>query len=178
MDAVAIIGISVGGLILLLVLIGLMLPRQVRVERSVMISSTPDRVFPYLNNLKNFVNEWSPWTEKDPNMKQSFSGPDSGVGAHYEWVGDKKKVGTGKMTISKSEENKLVVTDLDFGKRGKATARWILDTEGDKVKVTWDLDTDMGGNPIGRYFGLMMDKWVGGDYEHGLNKLKAKVESA
>jgi hypothetical protein len=42
--------------------------------------------------------------------------------------------------------------------------------------VTWMLDTDMGAGPIGRWMGLMMDKWVGGDYETGLQNLKSLVE--
>jgi hypothetical protein len=35
----------------------------------------------------------------------------------------------------------------------------------------------MGMNPVGRYMGLMMDRWVGGDYERGLLQLKAQVEA-
>jgi effector-binding domain-containing protein len=34
----------------------------------------------------------------------------------------------------------------------------------------------MGASPIGRYFGLMMDRMVGKDYERGLAKLKTVVE--
>jgi effector-binding domain-containing protein len=34
----------------------------------------------------------------------------------------------------------------------------------------------MGASPIGRYFGLMMDRMIGKDYERGLSRLKALVE--
>jgi hypothetical protein len=34
----------------------------------------------------------------------------------------------------------------------------------------------MGVNPVGRWMGLMMDRWVGADYERGLANLKALVE--
>lgn len=32
-------------------------------------------------------------------------------------------------------------------------------------------------NPISRYFGLMMDRFMAPDFETGLNNLKKKVES-
>ena len=33
------------------------------------------------------------------------------------------------------------------------------------------------GNLIGRYFGLMMEKWLGPDYEKGLENLKRVAEA-
>jgi effector-binding domain-containing protein len=44
------------------------------------------------------------------------------------------------------------------------------------TQVTWSLDTDLGAGPIWRYFGLMMDRWVGKDFERGLVNLKALAE--
>ena len=35
---------------------------------------------------------------------------------------------------------------------------------------------DLGNNPIARYVGLMFDKWIGGDYEKGLARLKQVME--
>jgi len=37
--------------------------------------------------------------------------------------------------------------------------------------------SDGGNNPIGRYFGLMFDSMIGGDYETGLAKLKQLAEA-
>jgi hypothetical protein len=60
---------------------------------------------------------------------------------------------------------------------GTAMASFILVEDAGKTTITWDLDTDMGNKPIGRYMGLMMDKWVSGDYDKGLSNLKALVEA-
>jgi effector-binding domain-containing protein len=40
------------------------------------------------------------------------------------------------------------------------------------------MDSDMGNNPIGRWFGLCMDNMIGADYEKGLAKLKEVSEKA
>ena len=42
--------------------------------------------------------------------------------------------------------------------------------------VIWELSGEINGFPAKRYFGLFMDGMVGGDFEEGLTKLKAKVE--
>jgi hypothetical protein len=36
----------------------------------------------------------------------------------------------------------------------------------------------MGGNPVNRYFGVMMDRLVGPDFEAGLANLKALAENS
>ena len=61
------------------------------------MKAPPERIYPHIANLHAW-GPWSPWEKKDPAMKRTFSGPDSGVGAAYGWEGD-KNVGTGKMTI-------------------------------------------------------------------------------
>lgn len=33
--------------------------------------------------------DWSPWEERDPDLRRTFTGPERGVGAHYEWEGNK-----------------------------------------------------------------------------------------
>src|SRR5439155_11263195 len=34
--------------------------------------------------------EWSPWENLDPRLSRTYSGPDAGTGAVYEWVGNRK----------------------------------------------------------------------------------------
>src|SRR5262249_59033946 len=45
------------------------------------------------------------------------------------------------------------------------------------TQVVWGLDCDMGAGPVGRWFGLMMDKMVGKDFEEGLTNLKSVAEA-
>jgi hypothetical protein len=47
--------------------------------------------------------EWSPWEEIDPAVSRTYSGPDAGVGAVYEWAGN-RKAGAGRMEITDAVE--------------------------------------------------------------------------
>jgi carbon monoxide dehydrogenase subunit G len=176
MPPLVLILVIIGGIIVTFILIGFLLPRNVQMSRSIEIDADSAKIFAQVNNMKNFVNNWSPWTEKDPNAKHEYSGATEGVGAKYNWVGDRKKVGTGSMEILESTPNSYVKAALNFGRQGTAFADYTLEDVNGKTKVTWGFDGDMGTNPIARYFGLMMDKFLGPDYENGLKKLKTYCE--
>lgn len=163
-------------LVLILTAGAFLLPRRVPVARSIAIDAPPAEIFPHVNSMQAF-SEWSPWGDLDPELVQTFSGPDAGVGNRMEWTSDDPAVGSGSQTISVSLPDERVETELDFGAMGMATAWFVLEPEGDATEVTWGLLADMGNNPVGRYMGLMMDRWVGADYERGLAKLKASVEA-
>lgn len=168
-----------GGITLVLALVfvagGFLLPREIHVERSVGISAPAAEVFPHVNSLKAGA-EWSPWLDRDPNVALTYTGPDAGVGAKLEWASEHPQVGNGSQEIVVSETDKAVETALDFGEMGLAKAAFLLEENAGVTTVTWSLDSDMGAGPVGRWMGLMMDSWVGGDYETGLANLKSLVE--
>ncbi|NJM33885.1 MAG: SRPBCC family protein [Rhodomicrobium sp.] len=155
---------------------GLLLPGAVHVERSTVIKADAAAIFPYLTNYRRF-NEWSPWAPRDLNAEYTFAGPEEGVGAKMSWRSDKREVGSGSQEIVAVTPNEKVVTALDFGDMGTAEARFDLAPESDGTKVTWSLDTNLPANPLARWMGLLLDSLIGTDYEEGLARLKAKVES-
>ena len=155
--------------------VGLLLPRQVRVERSVSINRSPSMVFAVVDSFRLFP-KWSPWQDLDPNMHQSAEGPRDGVGAKLVWSGN-DKVGSGTQVITAATPDQSVLSDLDFGGMGVAKSTMTLTPEGSGTRATWTVDMDMGMNPIGRYFGLTMDSALGKDFAGGLAKLKSLVES-
>ena len=153
-----------------------LMPKTINVERDITIDAPPAEVFPYVNNYKKF-NEWSPWANRDPDATYTYSGPEAGEGAKMSWEGS-ESVGAGSQTITASEENRRVETELDFGDQGTAQAYFNLEprSDGTETNITWGMNSDMGNNPIARWMGLMMDRWVGTDYEKGLKNLKETVE--
>ncbi len=164
-------------LIVVLVAVSYLLPRHVQVARSIDINAPASDVFAKVNGLKAGA-DWSPWLGRDPEVNLMYSGPDMGVGSKLEWTSEHPQVGNGKQEIVESVENQKVVTALDFGSQGTAMATFDLVETNGTTTITWDLETDMGLNPIGRYMGLLMDRLVGGDYEKGLANLKAMIENA
>ncbi len=171
------LGIGLAVLVATLYAVGLFLPDDVHVERSVMINASPERVFPYVNDFRRF-NEWQPWAQLDPQTQFTHSGPATGVGARMKWSSEHPNVGRGSQEIIESQPNERVVTLLDFGEQGTAKSYLQLNAEGNSTKVTWGFDTDLQGDVVARYLGLMFDSWIGQDYEKGLASLKSLVEGS
>ncbi len=68
------------GLIVLLVMlagVGLALPRNVTIARSVVINAPESFVFSHLDNLRSF-NAWSPFAARDSQLQVSYAGPEFG----------------------------------------------------------------------------------------------------
>ena len=71
------------------------------------------------------------------------------------------------MTITKSQPYSLIVTDLDFGDNGKAEGSVKFEDTGNAVIVAWSFNGDAGMNLVNRYFGAMLDYFVGPYFESG-----------
>ena len=164
--------IGLAMVVVVAVTIGLLLPRSVHVERSIVIEAPPSVVFALVNDYRAF-NRWSPWARIDPDTEYQFEGPASGVGARMRWDSDHPSVGSGSQEIIASEPNRRVAMALDFGAQGTATAYYDLAPQGAHTRITWGFDTDFGYDLLGRYFGLLFDRLIGADYERGLANLKA-----
>ena len=167
--------LGIGGLLILLTLVAYLLPRTVHVERSTVIAAPRATVFTIVNSFTHF-NKWSPWAALDPSATYTYEGSVAGVGARMSWVGDPSTMGSGSLVITASSPWETVTTDIDFGPQGKATGRFTLAGQGPGTKVVWALDTDLGMNPVSRYFGLMFDGMFGRDFEKGLAGLRKLAE--
>lgn len=170
----------VGVLVVLIAIVavaGYTQPRVVELTRSTVIDAPADQIYPHLVSLEA-TRAWSPWMGLDPDMQVTLSGPDSGVGNTMAWVSEVDNVGTGSQTITAVSENERVETALDFGDMGTAEAQFALASDGAGTRVDWSFQTDMGNNPVGRWFGAMIKNQVGADYDTGLANLKALVEGS
>lgn len=171
-----ILGLIAAAIVILLVVIA-MQPADFKVERSAEIPATPADVFPHVNELLKWEN-WSPWANRDPNMKTTYDGPESGVGASYAWVGN-KDVGQGRMEITESRSNDHIRMRLEFLKPMKATntVDFRFEPSGGKTRVTWSMNGS--NNFMGKAFGLFMDmdKMIGKDFEQGLSSMNTAVQA-
>lgn len=164
------------GLVAVLAVIGLALPRQAHIERSTVIVAKPATVFTYLNGWKHF-NEWSPWAALDPNTKYSYEGPATGVGAKQSWFSEDPNVGNGSQEITAVDTDKAITIKLMLPNMEPSVVTQTLMPEGEGTKVIWAMDADMGINPLNRWFGLLLETFIGPDYEKGLAKMKPLIEA-
>ena len=171
-----VLGLIVLGVIGLVILVARR-PNEYSVSRSAHLPARPDVVFKEINNFKNW-NAWSPWADIDPDAKVAYEGPESGEGASMTWDGN-KEVGSGKMTITKTDEPKHIEIRLEFFKpfKGVNDVQFKLESHGDTTFTTWAMAGK--NNFIGKFFDLFMncEKMVGEKYEEGLANLAKVVEA-
>jgi uncharacterized protein YndB with AHSA1/START domain len=150
-------------------------PDSFRIERSTTIKAPPEKVSAYLTDFKQWA-AWSPWEEKDPAMKRTYSGAATGKGAVYGWEGN-KNVGSGRMEILDAQPQKVTIK-LDFLAPFEAhnTAEYTMQPEGASTKVTWAMFGPANYMSKVMTTVMSMEKMVGPDFEAGLAKLKAAAE--
>ena len=125
-------------------------PDTFSVQRATVVKAPPERIFPLINDFHQW-GTWSPYENKDPAMKRSYSGVASGKGAVYAWEGN-KNVGSGRMEILDASAPSKIVIKLDFFTpfEGHNTAEFTMLPQGDAM--------------------------VGKDFEIGLANLKRLTE--
>jgi len=151
-------------------------PDTFQISRSTLIAAPPQRIFSMINDL-HAQSAWSPF-EKDPNMKRTHSGAPLGKGAVYEWDGN-RQVGAGRIAITDSVPPSRVTLLLDMFRPFKAqnVVDFVLEQKSNGTNVTWAMQ---GAQPfMAKVTSLFIncDKVVGSQFEEGLAKLKALVET-
>ncbi|HOY48271.1 MAG TPA: GyrI-like domain-containing protein [Flavobacteriales bacterium] len=174
MKVLKIIGLSLVGLILLCVIIGFIMPAKSVCERSMEMKASPAVVFDQINTLKNW-DKWSPWKEMDPKMVNTYNEIPSGKGAIMSWEGPES--GKGKMTITESIVNALVLTDLEFDGMGVSKCSYKVEpgTAGGS-KMTWTMETDNGNNPFMRLLSGLMKGMLESQFDKGLSNISTLTE--
>lgn len=165
---------AIGGLLLLLILIGLALPRHVSVSVSARIDAYPATVYVLVNDFDR-VRLWSPWLETDPNARVIVSGAERGVGASMTWDGP--VIGTGSQIISASEPFSHVAYAINPNGPGSARAWFDLEPDAGFTSATWSFESDYGFNLVGRYFAPLLAGIVKRDYARGLARLAELAET-
>nr|WP_297788268.1 SRPBCC family protein [uncultured Allomuricauda sp.] len=164
--------------VVLILFLAAIAPKNYDVSRSIEIHRPKDVVFAYLKSLKK-QDEWSPWGKRDPNMVKDFSGTDGDVGAISRWKGN-KEVGEGEQEIMNIVEGERIDSELRFLKPFKSTSdAYILtkEVEPNVTKVIWGFS---GKNKFPMSIMMLfmnMDKAVGKDFEEGLASLKQILEN-
>ena len=175
-EALVIIAVILAIAIAAVLILAATKPTTLRVQRSVSINAPPERIFSLISDFHQWVT-WSPYEQKDPAMKRTYSGTERGRGAVYAWDGD-KNVGSGRMEILDVSAPSKIVIKLDFFKpfEGHNTAEFTMLPQGDGTHVTWLMHGP--ANFMSRLIQVFMnlDNLIGKDFEAGLVNLKTITE--
>lgn len=155
-------------------------PDTFSVQRTIGIHTSAAKLYPLISDLRQF-NTWNPYVAKDPQIKLSYRGPSSGPGSAYDFQGN-KDVGKGSIEVLSLSEPDKVSMKLDMIEpfEGHNVVTFTLvPRAGDPTQtdVTWAMH---GPNVfIGKVMGIFfdMDHMIGRDFDAGLARLKALVES-
>jgi len=147
------------------------------VEREQRIEGPPAAAFDRIVDFRRW-RSWSPWEEIDPNLWRGYEGAESGVGARYEWAGN-RRAGVGRMEITAVQPDESVTIALEFIKpfKSKSTTEFTLQPDGATTVVRWTMTGPK--TFMTRFMGIFMsmDKMIGPDFEKGLARLKVDVET-
>jgi len=162
---------TLAGLIILLLVVALFVPKTFHAEGTTVINKPNAEVFDFVKYVKN-QEQYGVWFRMDPNIEKSYEGTDGTVGFRYTWKS--KEVGNGAQVITKIEEGKRIDMDLFF-QDSKDPSKSFITTEAvtdNQTKVRWVIDGKM---PYP--FNLMslcydMNK----DFEQGVLNLKEVLE--
>lgn len=151
-------------------------PSTFHVQRMVSIKASPEKVFPLINDLRNWP-RWAPQDREDPSIKRIFSGTSNGVGATSRWSGS-GNTGKGLMTIIESDPPRSVAIAVDWEKpfAARNINEFRLEPDGSGTRVTWSMT---GPNLfIMKIMSIFtnMDHLMGQHFERGLENLKADAE--
>jgi hypothetical protein len=165
--------IGFGALLVVFLVVVATRPAAFRVERSATLSASPAALFEHVNDHRKFA-VWNPFLKLDPNVRNTYSGPESGVGAVCSWDGN-RDVGAGSCTIVESKPGELVRCRMDWRRpmEGTAMVDFTFKPQGNQTVVTWAM---YGKNSfVGKAMSLFMDceKICGPQFEKGLADLGA-----
>ena len=151
-------------------------PDTFRVQRSISIQASPERIFALINDFHNWP-QWASQDKEDPSMQRTFSGAQSGVGAVSNWT-SRGSAGKGRMEIVESTPGKMIAVKVDFTKPFEAHNRneFTIEVQGASTNVTWSMQgTNLYVMKLMSVF-TDMDKIAGKHFEDGLANLKAAAE--
>ena len=175
-DIIAIIAVGLAIAIAVVLILAARKPATFSVVRAIDVKAPPEKIFPLINDFHQWVS-WSPYENKDPAMKRSYSGAESGTGAIYGWEGN-SNVGAGRMEILDASVPSKILIKLDFFKpfEGHNTAEFTMLPQGGATHLSWVM---RGPAPfISKLMQVFMnlDHMVGKDFEVGLANLKKLTE--
>lgn len=162
------IGIILGVFLLLFIILGIVMPKNLHVEKLKTLDAPSNFLFNIANDFKTNP-DWNPWVLSDPKMVLTYGKKVQGVGASYSWTSEKS--GSGSASYTNVIPNEYIEANLLFEGMDSSKYSYTFKPNGDKTDVTWSMDTRMGfpNNIMGPIFKFIMKR----QFNKGLDALES-----
>src|SRR5215813_3064224 len=176
LQTLVIIAIVLAVAIAVVLIVAATKPDSFSIRRAAVINAPADKVFPLIADFHEW-RKWSPWEDRDPELKRTYSGAERGKGAIYAWQGN-KNVGSGRMEILEANSPALVKIQLDFLKPFEAhnIAEFTMLPQGNATHLSWVMHGPAPFMSKVMQVFMSFDKMIGKDFESGLAKIKSVSE--
>ncbi|OUS74282.1 hypothetical protein B5G52_02780 [Pseudoalteromonas sp. A601] len=156
---------------IVIVVVGLLLPQQYQVSKSVKINAKATEIAPYISDFGRWQ-IWSPWEKLDPSIKFYIAEPSSGVGAHQFW---QSQWGAGEMTITSISESTIKFNIL-FNDEHIASGIISFFEQQTYTRVVCEITAEVTTSLVGGYLALLNQYILTNTVELGLNNLKTTMQ--
>jgi uncharacterized protein YndB with AHSA1/START domain len=170
--------LAVGLFVLVVVVLGVFLPRSWEAESTRVLRAPPERVQAALEDLRTWP-EWSHWSRTIDNTAQlTFDGPPTGPGARLSWA-EGQMLGFGSLTLvaarpgSGGVEYEVQMRGVDELTRGSI----VLVPDALGTRATRREGGELGWNPMMRVFAPLFTAKLRRDFDVGFEKLARVVEA-
>jgi len=176
-ETIAIVAVILAIAIAVVLILAATKPSTFRVTRATSINAPAERIFGLIDDFRQWT-VWSPYENRDPDMKRIYSGAGCGQGAAYAWEGN-KNVGAGRMEILNPPPPSKIVIKLDFFSPFEAhnIAEFTMRPLGSTTTVTWAMHGPAPYMAKIMHMVFKMDRMVGGQFQQGLTSMKAVAEN-
>jgi hypothetical protein len=161
------------GAFLLVAAIGVLLPARIKVARTLMIDLPPERIFPWVADLRLWPG-WTVWNRsEDPTLSYSYPSATTGLAGSMHWIA--AGFGSGSLIITRFEANRTLGYEMRLLTRAAVVQGGIAlePGEGGATKVWWRDEVDLGGNPFRKLAGPFVARALGKSFDRNLAGLNA-----
>lgn len=177
MKVLKVLLVIVAIVIAVVVVLGLMAPKEFSMSRDIEVNSTRETVWKSIGTMEAH-REWSPWAEKDADMKYEFQGTPGTPGSMYSWSGN-DQVGQGEQEIVSANPTSDIKMRMRMIKPWEFEADVTISTKDmeNGQKVTWSFYRELGFIPSIFMMLSDLEGMLAPDFEKGLANLKKVCES-
>lgn len=121
-------------LLVAILLTGVFLPADIKLNQSITVKVVPEIVFNQLNDLNNWIN-WSDWFKE---ARVSQNNNISGKGSQLAF--DQSNYGEGIVSITHSSDNESIAVDFDFNNNSSLSALYTIKETNGECLITSDFE--------------------------------------